>query len=46
MLTDRIMQPADGSPIYGSDNERQFHQDMWERLLEIMRTVGFQSQVI
>ena len=41
----RIMRSVDGSPIYQSEVEFRYHQQMWDRLREIMDCVGFPPEV-
>ena len=41
----RILRPVDGSPVFLSDAEFRYNQEMWDQLRKIMDIVGFSQEV-
>ena len=41
----RILRKADGSPIFSSEADYQFHREMWNCLTKTMAVVGFMQEV-
>ena len=41
----RILRPVDGAPVFLSDSEFRYNQEMWDQLRKIMDIVGFSQEV-
>ena len=41
----RILMNRDGSPVYGSEEEFNYYQKMFDELQDIMELVGFTQEV-